>query len=83
MEIERLLEEKRVRHPGDVDLAVLFGLGFPAARGGLLYWADAQGADQILGMLEPLESLGQRLAPTRLLVETAERGRRLYEWKPE
>ena len=83
LEATRLLEENRVRHPGDVDLAVLFGLGFPAARGGLLYWADAQGADRIIQMLGPLEPLGQRLAPTRLLVETAKRGRRLYDWKPE
>ncbi len=83
LEATRLLEENRVRGPGDVDLAVLFGLGFPAARGGLLYWADAQGADRIVQMLEPLEPLGRRLAPTRLLVETAKRGRRFYDWKPE
>jgi 3-hydroxyacyl-CoA dehydrogenase/enoyl-CoA hydratase/3-hydroxybutyryl-CoA epimerase/3-hydroxyacyl-CoA dehydrogenase/enoyl-CoA hydratase/3-hydroxybutyryl-CoA epimerase/enoyl-CoA isomerase len=83
LEATRLLEENRVRHPGDVDLAVLFGLGFPAARGGLLYWADAQGADRIVEMLRPLEPLGPRLAPTRLLQQTADGGQRLYDWKPE
>lgn len=81
LEATRLLEEGKVRHPGDVDLAVLFGLGFPHSRGGLLYWADCVGADRILDMLQPLESLGPRLAPTRLLRETAEQGRKFYDWR--
>ena len=80
LEATRLLEERKVRHPRDVDLAVLFGLGFPASRGGLLYWADTLGADRILQMLRPLEHLGHRLKPTRLLLETARDGRRIYDW---
>jgi len=81
LEATRLLEEGKVRHPGDVDLAVLFGLGFPHGRGGLLYWADSVGADRILDLLRPLESLGPRLAPTQLLRETAEQGRKFYDWR--
>jgi 3-hydroxyacyl-CoA dehydrogenase len=80
LEATRLLEERRVRDPRDVDLAVIFGLGFPASRGGLLYWADALGADRILHMLKPLRSLGPRLEPTQLLRERARRGRRFYDW---
>jgi len=79
LEATRLVEEGKVRHPGDVDLAVLFGLGFPHARGGLLYWADCVGAERILDVLRPLESLGPRLAPTRLLLEKAERGGTFYD----
>jgi 3-hydroxyacyl-CoA dehydrogenase/enoyl-CoA hydratase/3-hydroxybutyryl-CoA epimerase/3-hydroxyacyl-CoA dehydrogenase/enoyl-CoA hydratase/3-hydroxybutyryl-CoA epimerase/enoyl-CoA isomerase len=79
LEATRLLEEGKVRHPGDIDLAVLFGLGFPASRGGLLYWADSVGADRILDMLRPLEALGPRLQPTRLLQETGRDGSRFYE----
>jgi len=82
LEATRLLQEQKVRHPGDVDLAVLFGLGFPASRGGLLYWADCLGADRILQMLKPLEPLGPRLHPTGLLQETAKRGQRFYDWQP-
>jgi 3-hydroxyacyl-CoA dehydrogenase/enoyl-CoA hydratase/3-hydroxybutyryl-CoA epimerase/3-hydroxyacyl-CoA dehydrogenase/enoyl-CoA hydratase/3-hydroxybutyryl-CoA epimerase/enoyl-CoA isomerase len=82
LEATRLLEERKVRHPADVDLAVLFGLGFPRARGGLLYWADTMGADRILAMLGPLQSLGPRLEPTQLLRETAERGGKFYDWHP-
>jgi len=79
LEATRLLEEKKARRPEDIDLAVLFGLGFPASRGGLLYWADTLGADRILRMLKPLESLGHRFRPTRLLLEAARAGRRLYD----
>jgi 3-hydroxyacyl-CoA dehydrogenase/enoyl-CoA hydratase/3-hydroxybutyryl-CoA epimerase/3-hydroxyacyl-CoA dehydrogenase/enoyl-CoA hydratase/3-hydroxybutyryl-CoA epimerase/enoyl-CoA isomerase len=78
LEATRLVEENKVRDPRDVDLSVIFGLGFPAARGGLLYWADALGASRIVEMLRPLEPLGERLRPTRLLLEMAESRRRFY-----
>jgi 3-hydroxyacyl-CoA dehydrogenase len=38
-EAARIVEEKRVGDPRDIDLASVFGLGFPARRGGLLWWA--------------------------------------------
>jgi 3-hydroxyacyl-CoA dehydrogenase/enoyl-CoA hydratase/3-hydroxybutyryl-CoA epimerase/3-hydroxyacyl-CoA dehydrogenase/enoyl-CoA hydratase/3-hydroxybutyryl-CoA epimerase/enoyl-CoA isomerase len=43
LEATRILEEGRVRNPRDIDLGVLFGLGFPAERGGLLRWAPGPG----------------------------------------
>jgi 3-hydroxyacyl-CoA dehydrogenase len=79
LEATRLLQEKRVRNPRDIDLAVLFGLGFPASRGGLVYWADTLGAGQIVEMLQPLEPLGQRVQPTPLLLQAAKGHRRLYD----
>ena len=46
----------------DVDLGLIFGLGFPPFKGGLLFWADTLGARQkILEMIKPYESLGARL----------------------
>jgi 3-hydroxyacyl-CoA dehydrogenase/enoyl-CoA hydratase/3-hydroxybutyryl-CoA epimerase/3-hydroxyacyl-CoA dehydrogenase/enoyl-CoA hydratase/3-hydroxybutyryl-CoA epimerase/enoyl-CoA isomerase len=78
LEASRLLEEGKVADPRDIDLAVLFGLGFPAARGGLLYWADTLGAARILDMLRPLASLGPRMTPTALLFDLASRAGRFY-----
>jgi 3-hydroxyacyl-CoA dehydrogenase len=78
LEASRILEEHKVRDPRDVDLAVLFGLGFPAARGGLLYWADGLDAARIVEMLAPLEALGPRMAPTQLLLDLARSGGRFY-----
>ncbi len=83
LEATRVLEEKRVRDPRDIDLGVLFGLGFPASRGGLLYWADTVGARRIVEMLRPLEPLGERVRPTPLLLERAGSGRRFYDYGAE
>jgi 3-hydroxyacyl-CoA dehydrogenase/enoyl-CoA hydratase/3-hydroxybutyryl-CoA epimerase/3-hydroxyacyl-CoA dehydrogenase/enoyl-CoA hydratase/3-hydroxybutyryl-CoA epimerase/enoyl-CoA isomerase len=68
-----------VRDPRDVDLGLIFGLGFPPFKGGLLYWADTLGAARILEMLKPYESLGPRFQPTPLLLETAESGKKFYD----
>jgi 3-hydroxyacyl-CoA dehydrogenase len=78
LEATRVLEEGRVQSPRDIDLAVILGLGFPAARGGLLYWADTQGARGVLSRLSTLRSLGPRAEPTALLLEMARTGRRFY-----
>jgi 3-hydroxyacyl-CoA dehydrogenase len=72
------LEEKVVRDPRDIDLALIYGIGFPPFKGGLLFWADTIGLDRILEMLKPLEPLGPRMAPTPLLVEMAKSKRRFY-----
>jgi 3-hydroxyacyl-CoA dehydrogenase/enoyl-CoA hydratase/3-hydroxybutyryl-CoA epimerase/3-hydroxyacyl-CoA dehydrogenase/enoyl-CoA hydratase/3-hydroxybutyryl-CoA epimerase/enoyl-CoA isomerase len=79
LEATRLIDERRVRDPRDIDLAVLFGLGFPAARGGLLYWADSLGTDRLLQRLGSLAPLGERVRPTSLLREMASAGRRFYD----
>jgi 3-hydroxyacyl-CoA dehydrogenase/enoyl-CoA hydratase/3-hydroxybutyryl-CoA epimerase/3-hydroxyacyl-CoA dehydrogenase/enoyl-CoA hydratase/3-hydroxybutyryl-CoA epimerase/enoyl-CoA isomerase len=79
LEASRILEEGRVRDAGDVDLGVVFGLGFPASRGGLLYWADELGASRIVELLEPLGVLGERARPTAMLQEMARTGRTFYD----
>ena len=66
------------RDPRDIDLCVIFGLGFPARRGGLLWWADTIKPAALLEMLRPLEPIGPRWQPTRLLLEMAAQGRRFY-----
>ena len=78
LESTRLLAENKVQRPDDIDLGVVFGLGFPAARGGLLYWADTVGAARIVDWLQPLAGLGPRAQPTPMLIEMAQRGGRFY-----
>ncbi|HEV3418454.1 MAG TPA: 3-hydroxyacyl-CoA dehydrogenase NAD-binding domain-containing protein [Pirellulales bacterium] len=79
LEATRVLQEGLVRDPRDVDLALIYGIGFPPFKGGLLFWADTLGVERILKMLDPLESLGPRMAPTGLLVEMGKTGRRFYQ----
>lgn len=77
-EATRMLQRGSVRDAGQIDLAVLFGFGFPASRGGLLYWADQMGATRILQLLGTLDYLGPRAQPTLPLMEMAQQGRRFY-----
>jgi len=79
LEATRILQEKKVTDPRLVDLGVIFGLGFPESRGGILSWADTLGAARVVRMLRPFGSLGPRARPTPLLVEMAEKNRRFYD----
>jgi 3-hydroxyacyl-CoA dehydrogenase/enoyl-CoA hydratase/3-hydroxybutyryl-CoA epimerase/3-hydroxyacyl-CoA dehydrogenase/enoyl-CoA hydratase/3-hydroxybutyryl-CoA epimerase/enoyl-CoA isomerase len=79
LEATRILQEGRVRNPRDIDLGVLFGLGFPGERGGLLRWADDLGLSGIIEALKPLEMLGARVQPTPWLLEMSADGRRFYQ----
>ena len=75
----RLLEEGVVRDGRDIDLAVIYALGFPAFRGGLLAWGDSLGAAEILRRLERLADLGPRMIPPASLIDHARSGRPLAE----
>ena len=78
LEATRLLDDKIVRDVRDVDLGLIYGLGFPPFKGGLLFWADSVGAAKILEMLKPLEPLGERWKPTPMLLEMAKSGKKFY-----
>jgi hypothetical protein len=73
-----MLQRGSVRDAGQIDLAVLLGFGFPASRGGLLYWADQLSAARIVQLLGTLDYLGPRAQPTPLLADMAQRGVRFY-----
>lgn len=78
LEATRVLEERLVRDVRDVDLGLIFGLGFPPFKGGLLFWADTLGPAKIVEMLKPLEKYGERFRPTALLLEMAKTGKKFH-----
>jgi 3-hydroxyacyl-CoA dehydrogenase len=78
LEATRVLQEKLVRDVRDVDLGLIFGLGFPPFKGGLLFWADTLGPAKIVEMLKPLEQYGERFHATPLLLEMAKTGKKFY-----
>lgn len=78
LEATRSLTEGIVRDCRDVDTGVIFALGFPRFRGGLMFWADTIGNAQILEMLKPWEPLGARMQPTEMLLELAREKRAFY-----
>jgi 3-hydroxyacyl-CoA dehydrogenase/enoyl-CoA hydratase/3-hydroxybutyryl-CoA epimerase/3-hydroxyacyl-CoA dehydrogenase/enoyl-CoA hydratase/3-hydroxybutyryl-CoA epimerase/enoyl-CoA isomerase len=82
LEATRVLEDGVAASARDVDLAMIFGTGFPPFRGGLLFWADSIGAANIVAKLKQYESLGERYRPTKSLLAAAKSGKRLYDLGP-
>ena len=78
LEATRILQDNTVTDPRMVDLGVVFGLGFPKSRGGLLYWADSIRSVRILDLLKEIEFLGPRVHPTSLLETVAGRSSGFY-----
>jgi 3-hydroxyacyl-CoA dehydrogenase/enoyl-CoA hydratase/3-hydroxybutyryl-CoA epimerase len=66
-EAARCLEEKVVRRAREIDIATIFGIGFPAYRGGLLRYADNLGASFVL---EKLTEIYKRSTPVRTVSDT-------------
>jgi 3-hydroxyacyl-CoA dehydrogenase/enoyl-CoA hydratase/3-hydroxybutyryl-CoA epimerase len=78
-EAARILEDRIVANPGDVDLAMITGTGFPPFRGGLLRYADGLGLDDIAERLDEMARLvGPRFAPAALIRDYAAQGRGFY-----
>jgi 3-hydroxyacyl-CoA dehydrogenase len=49
----KILEEGIARCPGDIDVVYMYGYGWPAWRGGPMYWADTQvGLPTLLAKLQ-------------------------------
>lgn len=70
-----MLSEGIVKEPWQVDLAMIFGTGFPPFRGGLLKYAESEGLDKIVAELEELSKVhGRRIAPSDALKDYASRG---------
>ena len=68
-----------VRSPRDGDIGAVFGIGFPAFRGGPLRMIDDMGASRVVQLLRSLEaSHGERFRPAESLVGMAEDGQRFY-----
>jgi 3-hydroxyacyl-CoA dehydrogenase/enoyl-CoA hydratase/3-hydroxybutyryl-CoA epimerase/3-hydroxyacyl-CoA dehydrogenase/enoyl-CoA hydratase/3-hydroxybutyryl-CoA epimerase/enoyl-CoA isomerase len=81
VEASRVLEEKIVREPSDVDMGLILGIGFPAFHGGILRWADTLGLDKVLDKLKRYEHLGPRFHATEQIRQLAKSGRGFYEAK--
>jgi 3-hydroxyacyl-CoA dehydrogenase/enoyl-CoA hydratase/3-hydroxybutyryl-CoA epimerase/3-hydroxyacyl-CoA dehydrogenase/enoyl-CoA hydratase/3-hydroxybutyryl-CoA epimerase/enoyl-CoA isomerase len=77
-EASRILDEGIVREPGDVDMGLILGIGFPPTRGGILRWADSLGMAEVMKKLQHHESLGARFAPTPLIRRLATEKKGFY-----
>ncbi len=73
----RVLEEGTARRASDIDVVFVHGYGFPAWRGGPMFYADLIGLETVLAKIQTFEtSFGSELwAPAPLLTELARSGK--------
>jgi 3-hydroxyacyl-CoA dehydrogenase/enoyl-CoA hydratase/3-hydroxybutyryl-CoA epimerase/3-hydroxyacyl-CoA dehydrogenase/enoyl-CoA hydratase/3-hydroxybutyryl-CoA epimerase/enoyl-CoA isomerase len=78
VEASRVLDEGIVRDPGDIDMGLILGIGFPPFRGGILRWADTLGLPKVLEKLKNYEKLGLRFQPTESMRRLAAENKGFY-----
>ena len=76
----KILEEKIAARAGDLDVINIRGFGFPARRGGPMFWADGEGLPQILSRVRAFhQARGAWWTPAPLLIRLAESGGKFSE----
>ena len=73
-----ILEEGIALRASDVDMVYLTGYGFPAYRGGPMFYADTVGLPKVLASIEKFQKgyMGEVWKPAPLLVKLAKEGRK-------
>ncbi|MGM3386818.1 enoyl-CoA hydratase/isomerase family protein [Stutzerimonas stutzeri] len=78
----KILEEGIAQRSSDIDVIYLNGYGFPAFRGGPMYYADSVGLDKVLARVQELHArCGDWWKPAPLLEKLAAEGRTFTEWQ--
>ncbi|MHB0774084.1 3-hydroxyacyl-CoA dehydrogenase NAD-binding domain-containing protein [Halomonas sp. WWR20] len=74
----KILEEGVAARSLDIDITWIYGYGFPAYRGGPMFWADQEGLDKVLaGIRQFHEKLGgEQWQPSALLERLVKEGKR-------
>jgi 3-hydroxyacyl-CoA dehydrogenase/enoyl-CoA hydratase/carnithine racemase len=75
-----MMEEGICDRPQDMDLAMIYGTGFPPYRGGILRYADQWELKNVYQTLVKLEKqYGPAFAPAKLIKDMAAKGERFYK----
>ena len=78
LEAVRALEENIVDSAAELDMALLYGLGFPAFRGGALKYLDSLGLQQAVAQCAQYQALGAAFHAPGLLLQMAEQGQSFF-----
>jgi 3-hydroxyacyl-CoA dehydrogenase len=80
----RILEEGIALRAGDIDIVYVYGYGFPAYRGGPMWYADTVGLQKILERVRQFEQQhGDLWTPAPLLKRLAEAGKTFADFDRE
>ena len=73
-EAVKILEENKAQRPSDVDVVWLNGYGWPADKGGPMFYGDMVGAEAVLDTMERLGAEDPEFAPADTLRTLARSG---------
>ena len=74
IESVRCLEDDIVSTPAEVDMGLVYGIGFPPFRGGVLRYIDKMGLDTFCTKADTYKALGPLYHPTDKMREMAKAG---------
>ncbi len=78
-EAVKILEENKAQRPSDIDVVWLNGYGWPADKGGPMFYGDMVGAQAVLDVMERLGAEDPAFAPAQLLRDLASNGGKFTE----
>ena len=78
-EAVKILEENKAQRPSDIDVVWLNGYGWPADKGGPMFYGDMVGAQAVLDVMENLGAEDPEFAPAELLRDLAKNGGKFTE----
>ncbi|NIB38723.1 fatty acid oxidation complex subunit alpha FadB [Pseudomaricurvus alkylphenolicus] len=79
IEMARCMEEGIVGTAAEADMALIYGLGFPRFRGGILRWMDEVGTRTLCQWSERFAPLGEAYRVTEHMQEMAEANQSFYQ----
>ena len=78
IECSRCLEDGIVSTPAEVDVGLIYGLGFPPFRGGALRYAESVGLKELCESAKKYSKLGKLYEPTQQMLQLAQSNRSFY-----
>jgi 3-hydroxyacyl-CoA dehydrogenase/enoyl-CoA hydratase/3-hydroxybutyryl-CoA epimerase/enoyl-CoA isomerase len=78
LEAARCLEDEIVTSPGEVDMALILGLGLPRYLGGAVAYADHLSLSAVIGLCDRYQDLGPIYRPSEAFRQRAARGEAFY-----
>ncbi len=78
IEMARCIEENIVNSAAEADMALIYGLGFPAFRGGILRWMDEVGVGTLCEWSDKFSYLGEAYRATDGMKKLANTGGTYY-----
>jgi 3-hydroxyacyl-CoA dehydrogenase len=78
----KILAERKAIRASDIDIIYQAGYGFPAYRGGPMFYADQMGLDKVVARMKQYAAQwGADFEPAPLLAELAASGKRFQDWR--